>query len=135
MPSRVRSLTILLSAAVPLGLAVTALPAALPETLQLIGYSGFLGEWELSAELVRDDTGGGLSGPLTMAHVGLCSQTGPEVKSGVMRLTRAWFSSRVEARISIDGAECRYSGALSDGHTGTLTCSDRRPVPLTLWTK
>lgn len=87
------------------------------------------------ADLVRNGTGRELSGPLTMEHVGMCSQSGPEVRTGVMRVSMARFSSGIEAKILIDGIECRYSGIPSESYTGAMTCPDRRPVPLKLWTK
>jgi hypothetical protein len=122
-------------------LAVLALGAfalfKVPKSLQISGYAGHLGEWELTATLskgvlarIRE-----LSGPLVMKHIGLCSQDGPEEKSGEMRLRLSLLSSRIDASLSIEGVECTYSGMMSDLHTGMMVCPDRPAVPLTLWTK
>ncbi len=106
-----------------------------PRSLQITGYAGHLGEWELTATLskgaltrMRE-----LSGPLSMKHIGLCSQDGPEEKAGEMRLRLSLLSSEIEASLRIEGIECTYSGVMSDLHTGAMVCPDRPAVPLTLW--
>ena len=109
-----------------------AVPPA-PRSLKITGYSGYLAEWSLVANLAKDETGGGFSGTLTMEHTGLCSLDGPERKGGEMRLHLARFGSSIDARVFIDGAECTYSGILSDVYTGMIVCPGSRPVPLTLW--
>ena len=108
-----------------------------PQSLQIAGYVGHLGEWELTAALSRDVTGGvrDLSGPLSMKHMGLCSQDGPEEKMGEMRIQLSRLSSSVEAKLLIDGVECTFRGTMSSSTRGTMVCPDRRPVPLTLWTE
>jgi hypothetical protein len=57
------------------------------QSLQVIGYSGKLGEWELSATVAEKvvDRTKEFSGPLTMRHVGICTQDGPEEKAGEIR--------------------------------------------------
>ncbi len=105
------------------------------QPLEIIGYSGYLGEWELTATVTETASDRkGFSGPLAMKHIGLCSQDGPEEKTGEMRL-EITSASRLTATLSIAGAECSYSGRLSDAYTGTMTCPDREPVPLKLWVK
>ena len=104
------------------------------QPLEIIGYSGYLGEWELTAT-VAESALKGYSGPLTMKHVGLCTQDGPEEKTGEMHLEISASSSRLDATLSVAGIECSYSGQLSDSYTGTLTCPDREAVPLKLWVK
>jgi hypothetical protein len=105
-------------------------------SLEVIGYSGYLGEWELTAT-VKETTPGrpGYSGPLVMRHVGLCTQDGPEERSGEMHLEISAASSRLDATLSVAGVECSYSGRLSDSYTGTMNCPDREAVPLRLWVK
>ena len=104
------------------------------QPLEVIGYSGYLGEWELTATVtVTASPGKTYSGPLMMKHVGLCTQDGPEEKTGVMQLELS--ASRMDATISVGGVECRYSGRLSDSYTGTMTCPDREAVPLRMWVK
>ena len=114
------------------------LPAsASAQSLQVIGYSGYLGEWELTAtvtEKVSSRTKE-YSGPLTMRHVGLCTQDGPEEKTGEVHLQISASSSQLNATFSVAGVECTYSGRLSDSYTGTMDCSDRQSVPLKLWVR
>ena len=126
------ALTVLLAAAsgVATGAAATS---TVPQTYEVNGFSGHVGEWELTATLARNGTTREFSGPLKMTHVGWCSQDGPEVKTGDLRLTLARLTSSIDASIRIDGVECTYHGKLSDAYTGAMICPDRRPVPLTLW--
>ena len=71
----------------PIVLGALATPAS-AQSLQIVGYSGYLGEWELTATVTETASGHTkeYSGPLTMKHVGLCTQDGPEEKTGEMRL-------------------------------------------------
>jgi hypothetical protein len=103
----------------------------------VIGYSGYLGEWELTATVTEKISGPAneYTGPLTMTHVGLCTQDGPEEKTGTIRLQRSAPPSRLDATVSIAGVECTYSGQMSGFYTGTLNCPDREAVPLKLWVK
>jgi hypothetical protein len=109
---------------------------AYAQSLEVIGYSGYLGEWELTATVSETPPGGkGYSGRLMMKHVGVCAQDGPEEKTGEMRLEMSASSSRLDGMLSIAGVECRYTGRLSGSYTGTMTCPDREAVPLRLWVK
>ena len=120
----------------PIVLGILATPAG-AQSLQVIGYSGYLGEWELTAT-VTETTSGNIkeySGPLTMKHVGVCTQDGPEEKTGEMRVRIMASSSRLNATLSVAGAECTYSGRLSGAYTGTMDCPDRPAVPLKLWVR
>ena len=116
------------------------LPAASANagSLEIFGYSGYLGEWELTA-IVTD--GGSstaqreYSGPFSMKHIGLCTQDGPEEKSGKIRLRMMPSASRIQATLWVDGVECGYQGVLSDFYSGTMDCSGRERVPLKLWVK
>jgi hypothetical protein len=120
----------------PVILSILATPAS-AQSLLIVGYSGYLGEWELTAT-VTETTSGHIkeySGPLTMKHVGVCTQDGPEEKSGEMRVQIIASSSRLNATLSVAGTECTYSGRLSGAYTGTMTCPDRQAVPLKLWLK
>ena len=117
-------------------LGIFATPAS-AESLQIVGYSGYLGEWELTTT-VTETTSGHIkeySGPLTMKHVGVCTQDGPEEKTGEMRVQIIASSSQLKATLSVAGAECTYSGRLSGAYTGTMDCPDRQAVPLRLWLK
>lgn len=119
-----------------LALILPAAPAG-ADSLQLVGYSGYLGEWELTAALAEDGstTPKGYSGPLSLKHVGLCTQDGPEEKSGKIRVQMVPSESRIKATLWVDGVECGYQGVLSDFYTGTMDCSGRERVPLKLWIK
>jgi hypothetical protein len=135
LPSSRKSLLIALSLAILTAVILGVLGAwRVPWSLQIEGYAGHLGEWELTATLSKDRVRE-LSGPLIMKHIGLCSQDGPEEKTGRMRLRPSLMSSWIEARLSIDGVECTYGAAMSDAYTGMMTCPGRPPVPLTLWTR
>jgi hypothetical protein len=115
------------------------LPAASAgaNSLEVVGYSGYLGEWELTATVSEDGstTPKGYAGPLSMKHVGLCTQDGPEEKSGKIRVQMIPSGSRIQATLWVDGVECGYQGVLSDFYTGTMDCSGRERVPLKLWIK
>jgi hypothetical protein len=119
----------------PIVLGILATPAS-AQPLQVTGYSGYLGEWELTATVTETASGAKkeYSGPLTMRHVGLCTQDGPEEKTGEMRLQIS-ASSQLNATFSVAGVECTYSGRLTDSYTGTMDCPDRQAVPLKLWVR
>jgi hypothetical protein len=118
----------------PIVLGALSVPAG-AESLEVLGYSGFLGEWEITAT-VTDSAAQPeeYAGPLTMKHVGLCTQDGPEEKTGAIRLRKS-AQSQLEATISIADRKCSYQGRLSDFYSGTLNCPDQEAVPLKLWLK
>ena len=120
----------------PIILSALATPAV-AQSLQVIGYSGYLGEWELTATVTEriSSRTKEYSGPLTMRHVGVCTQDGPEEKTGEMRFQISASSSQLNATFSVAGVECTYSGQLSDSYTGTMDCPDRQAVPLKLWVR
>ena len=120
----------------PIVLCALATPAG-AQSLQVIGYSGYLGEWELTATVTENVSGHTkeYSGPLTMKHVGVCTQDGPEERTGEMRFQISASSSQLNGTFSVAGVECTYSGRLSDSYTGTMDCPDRQAVPLKLWLK
>jgi hypothetical protein len=105
-------------------------------SFEVLGYAGELGEWELTAtvtEKVRNQANE-YSGQLMMKHVGICTQDGPEEKSGEIRIQISQ-ASRMSATLSFDGVECTYAGQLSDAYKGAMRCPDRRAVPLIIWLK
>src|SRR5258706_14466733 len=110
----------------PIVLGILPTPAS-AQSLQVVGYSGYLGEWELTATVTETASGPKkeYSGTLMMKHVGLSSQDGPEEKTGEMRLQISASSSQLNATFSVTGAQRTYSGRLSVSHTGTLGCPDR----------
>ena len=117
-------------------LGAVAAPAS-AKSLEVFGYVGVLGEWELTATLTENAhrRTKDFSGPVTMTHVGLCTQDGPEKKTGEIRLQLSGSRSRLNATIVVAGVACSYSGKLSDFYTGMMTCPDREAVPLKLWVK
>ncbi|HSI01163.1 MAG TPA: hypothetical protein VLA02_11215 [Reyranella sp.] len=110
--------------------------AARAETLELVGYAGVLGEWEITASVMPIGPAGKkeFGGPLKMRHVGYCTQDGPEERTGEIRFSLTG-ASRLTATLLVNGVECSYSGRQSDSYNGSLKCPDRRAVPLTLWLK
>src|SRR5581483_8445065 len=97
------------------------------QSLDLFGYLGVLGEWELTAKVTAIDAGqaGQLSGSVTMLHVGHCTQYGPEQKQGRIHLHLSKSSSQMRATLLVDGAECKYSAERSDFFSGVMQCPDR----------
>jgi hypothetical protein len=106
-------------------------------SLQVVGYAGVLGEWELTATVTETSRlwGKQFSGPLSMKHVGICTQDGPEEKTGEIRFQISTLSSQLDATLLVDGIACSYSAGLSDPTSGLMTCPDREAVPLKLWLK
>jgi hypothetical protein len=121
---------------VPIVLGILATPAS-AQSLQVIGYSGHLGEWELTATVTEQVSSRTkeYAGPVTMRHVGVCTKDGPEEKAGEMRFQISASSSQLNATFLVAGVECTYSGRLSDSYTGTMACPDREAVPLNLWVR
>jgi hypothetical protein len=120
----------------PVVLGVLAGPAV-AEPREVFGYGGELGEWELSAAVTEKSSSRGreFSGPLTMTHVGICTQDGPEKRNGEIRFKLTESSSRLNAVMMLAGVECTFSGKRSDFYSGVMTCADRRVFPLRLWVK
>ena len=111
-------------------IALTAPAAA--ESRRVVGYAGVLGEWELIADVTETATGE-FSGSATMTHTAICTQDGPEQKTGDIRLRIS--SSQLNATLSLAGLECRYSARLSDAYRGQISCPDQPLMPLTLWVR
>lgn len=121
----------LVSAAIS-GLACAASSSA--SALELIGQAGILGEWELTANLEAAAGRQEFAGPITLKHTGICTTDEPEKRSGDIRL-RMIGASRIKAALTIEGNPCTYSGSKSDAYVGTMSCRDRRDVPMRLWVK
>ena len=115
-------------------LGALATPAG-AESLEVLGYAGLLGEWELAASVTGNDNTRAYSGPLTMTHVGICTVDGPEEKKGEITFRLSESSSRIQATLLVDGTECSYNARLSDFFTGSMNCPNRPAVPLKLWVK
>lgn len=117
--------------------AVSGLACAMPPSasaLELIGQAGILGEWELTANLEAAGGRQQFAGPITLKHTGICTTSEPEKRTGDIRLQMIG-ASRIKAALTIEGNPCTYSGSKSDAYVGTMSCRDRRDVPLRLWVK
>ncbi len=125
----VRALLLLLAGAL-------AAPAH-AQSLQVVGYAGVLGEWELTATVTERPRlwSKEFSGPLSMKHVGICTQDGPEEKTGEIRFQISALSSQLDATLLVEGVSCTYSARSSEPYSGLMACPDREAVPLKLWVK
>ena len=131
------------SFSVAIALAFSGAPAQ-PRPLQVEGTAGYLAEWELSGSVTERISSDGteFSGRLIWRHVGLCSVSGPQEKPGDIRFRissagsssriSAGSSSRIDAKISLDGAECVYSGDVSGSTRGHMDCPDAKGVPISI---
>ena len=110
---------------------------ALAEPRQILGYAGALGEWELTATVTERARlwSREFSGPLSMKHVGICTQDGPEEKTGEIRFQISALSSQLDATLLVEGVSCTYSARSSEPYSGLMACPDREAVPLKLWVK
>ena len=107
------------------------------QSLQVVGYAGVLGEWELTATVTEKARllSKEFSGPLSMKHVGICTQDGPEEKTGEIRFQISALSSQLDATLLVEGVSCTYSARSSEPYSGLMACPDREAVPLKLWVK
>jgi hypothetical protein len=116
---------------------LTFITQAHGQSREVTGQTGYLGEWELAATVTARATEGitEFIGPMTLKHVGICAQDGPEEKTGELRLRISESLSRVRATLLIDGTECTFSAIRASSYEGFMNCPDRHSVPLTLWIK
>jgi hypothetical protein len=107
------------------------------QSLQVNGKFGYLGEYELSADVVAQASNGTMefSGPMIVRHVGLCTHDGPDQKDGQIRLQFASATSRIKATLLFDGRECTYSGRLSETDVGEMNCPGAPALPFSMWSK
>ena len=112
-------------------------PPAQAKSLQVLGYAGPPGEWELTATVTEEKRlwTNEFSGPLAMKHVGICTQDGPEEKTGEVRFHISALTRQLNATFLVEGIECSYSAQPSEPYTGMMACRDREAVPLKLWLK
>jgi len=112
---------------------VSKMKSPLPQSFDVTGVMGNIGEWEVTAALARKGDTRVFTGPIKAKHIGWCSQDGPLEKRGELQIKLARLSSSIAAKVRLEGVECDYSGKLSDAYTGMMTCPGRRPVQLLLW--
>jgi hypothetical protein len=122
--------------AIGLGLVLLSGALASPsraQSLEVVGYVGTLGEWEVTATMTPRSSWWTkeFAGLLTMRHVGICTQSGPEEKTGELRLQLS--ASRLSGTLVVAGDVCSLSAHLSDAYKGVLSCAGGRTTPLTLW--
>ena len=113
-------------------------PPGFARSLQIQGVTGYLSEYELSAEVSGQLADRGievLSGPLNVKHVGLCTHAGPDEMRGQLKIQFVGLSDKIEATFSFDGSECTYHGFFTESVTGYMTCTNNLTLPLRLWTK
>ena len=121
----------------PLCVTISFAPSALAQPLQIRGVTGFISEYELSAELSeqKPDTGvPEFSGPMIVKHVGLCTHTGPNEIIGRLKL-RFPASRKIEAILSYEDLECSYSGFLTESETSFMKCNNKLTLPIRVWMK
>ena len=106
------------------------------QPLQLDGKFGYLGEYELTAEVAAPASSANkdFSGPMTVRHVGLCSHDGPNEMAGQIKLRFTDAASKIAATLSFDGHQCTYGGRMSETEVGVLVCSGDT-VPFSIWLK
>ena len=106
------------------------------QSLRLTGETGYLSEWEVHGDVTASMSGRvrEYAGSLTMKHVGLCSQAGPEEKVAEIKLQIAKSSllPHFQATMTMDGSKCTFSGKFSDTYNGLMDCADAKGVPITL---
>ena len=118
--------------------AIVFSPPTFARSLQIQGVTGYLSEYELSADISGQSADAGieeLSGPLNVKHVGLCTHAGPDEMQGQLKIRFVGQSDKVEATLSYDGRKCTYYGSLTESVTGAMTCSNNLTLPLRLWKK
>jgi hypothetical protein len=121
-------------ASVVMALGLVTVPAS-ADSLDVLGQVGVLGEWELTGNLAASGAGRKeFAGPVTMTHVGLCTQDGPEVKKGELRVQLA-SATRIRATLVVAGVTCTYQGLKSDAYKGMMRCPDQRDQPVMIWLK
>jgi hypothetical protein len=106
------------------------------QSLQVTGQTGYLSEWQVSGNVTESRSGRirEFAGSLTMKHVGLCSQAGPEEKVAQIKLQIAKSSllPRFHAIMTMEGSNCTFSGTFSDTYNGVMDCADAKGLPITL---
>ena len=106
--------------------------SVMAQSYSVSGHAGYLGEWELKANLAKTLTSGGVTydGSVTLRHVGLCSVNGVEEKSGVVSLTVSRRTSAIDGTLSMKDDSCRIVAPASKSYSGLLNCRDGQGVPI-----
>src|SRR5688572_15114974 len=135
-------MSIALKTGIPLIMMLGAVAGPLnARSLQVSGTTGYLSEWQVTGNVTETVSGRTREylGPLTMKHIGLCSQNGPEEKTAEIKLqiTRPVLLSQSRATVRIDGTECSFGGKVSDDngavrYSGVMDCPHVNGVPFSL---
>jgi hypothetical protein len=107
-------------------------------SLQVAGSTGYASEWTLEGEVTQIGTTEQFAGPVAFTHAGLCTVSGPPVRSSQIKfeISRSGSSSKIQAFILYEGAWCAYSGKLSGlSSRGFMRCSETDQIPITLTIK
>jgi hypothetical protein len=120
-------------------LLVTMASSAFADDLRVEGAAGFLSEWRLSGQIKETAVNARrqLSGTLTMEHIGLCTHDGPSEKVASLKIEAAGTrpASKIQGALVFDGAECKFSGILTDNYSGFMTCPNAPGIPLSFSAK
>ena len=110
----------------------TLAPAASAQSYSAHGQIGYLGEWEMKADLTKTTSGAhiGYAGPVTLRHVGLCSTNGVEEKSGTVELKIAPRAPSIEGTLAMKDDTCRIVVSAAPAHPGSMDCRDGQGVPI-----
>ena len=84
-------------------------------SVQVAGSAGYASEWTLAGEVIQKGGAQQYAGPVTFTHAGLCTVSGPPVKSSEIRfeISGSGSSSKIQATILYEGTWCEYNGKLS----------------------
>jgi hypothetical protein len=75
-------------------------------SLQVAGTAGYASEWALEGMVSQTEGTQEFSGPVTFTHAGLCTVSGPQVKSSQIKfqISGSRSSSKIKATILYEGA-------------------------------
>ena len=119
-------------------LCILAADVAQGGSLQVAGSAGYASKWTLEGEVTQIGTTQQFAGPVAFTHAGLCTVSGPLVRSSQIKfeISRSGSSSKIQATILYEGAWCAYNGKLSGlSSHGFMRCSETDQIPLTLTIK
>lgn len=107
-------------------------------TLQVTGATGYASEWALEGEVTQVENSQLFAGPVTFTHSGLCTVSGPPIRSSQIKfeISRSGWSPKIQATILFEGVWCAYGGKLSGMSShGFMRCSATEQIPITLTIK
>ncbi len=104
------------------------------QPLKIAAKFGFLGEYELSAAVPSQTSGGEhrLIGAMTVRHVGLCTHNGPNESYGEISIQVTDTNSQISATFAFDGQQCSYKGRVAQQNIGELICPTGA-IPFSIW--